>query len=162
MVARLAGLLSILLLAPPIGAACFAVRRPQAVVVQQAILVPATFAVQAYGGSYGSQAQTTDQAILLRILELLERLEGRLDAPAGGHTMESVTKASCAACHTEGKEPKGGFFLFDAQGKPSDLSLGDKREIRRRITSRDAAFGMPPSRPLDLSRQAAILQALQK
>ena len=162
MVARLLGLLSLLVLVPPVGAACFTVRKQPVAVAQPVVLVPSTFAVQAYGGAYGQQAQTADQAILLRILELLERLEARLDQPAGGHTMESVTKASCAACHTEGKEPKGGFFLFDTQGKPSDLSLGDKREIRRRITSRDAAFVMPPSRPLDPSRQAAILQALKQ
>ena len=161
MVARLLGLLSLLVLVPPVGAACFTVRKP-VVVQQQAILVPSTFAVQAYGGAYGQQAQTADQAILLRILELLERLEARLDQPAGGHTMESVTKATCAACHTEGKDPNGGFFLFDAQGKPSDLSLGDKREIRRRITSKDAAFRMPPGGALDLGRQAAILQALKQ
>lgn len=161
MVARLLGLLSLIVLAPPVGAACFTVRKP-VVVQQQAILVPATFAVQAYGGSYAPQPSQSNDDLIRRLVEVLERLEARLDAPSGGHTMESVTKASCASCHTEGKDPKGGFWLFDAQGKLVDLSLGDKREIRRRIKSKEAAFQMPPSRPLDLARQEAILQALKQ
>lgn len=163
MVARLlTAVILLLTLAAVADAACVVVRRPQAVVVAQAILVPAQFAVQAYGGSYQPQPQQQNDDILRRLVEVLERLEGRLDAPAGGHTAESITKLACAKCHTEGSKPQSDFVLFDKAGAPLELSLGDKRAVRARITSRDPAQVMPPGRPLDSSRQAVLLQALKQ
>ena len=159
MVGRILAVLSLGLLAAPLaGAACTIVKRVQqvqVVPVAQAILVPA------YGGSYQPGPQV-DPDLLRRLVEAVERLAARLEAPAGGHTLESVSKQSCAKCHTEGNRPEAGFALFDKQGQMLELSLGDKRAIRARITSRDPQQVMPPGKPLDPARQSAMLQALKQ
>ena len=138
-------------------AACPSRCRVQAVevVAAPAILVPS------YGGSYGQQAPQSNDDLIRRLVEVLERLEARLDQPAGGHTLESITKQSCAKCHTEGQKPQADFVLFDREGKAIELSLGDKRAVRGRITSRDANQVMPPGKPLDSGRQAVMLQGLK-
>ena len=117
--------------------------------------------VTSYGGSYGQQAPQSNDDLVRRLVEVLERLEARLDQPAGGHTMESITKQSCAKCHTEGQKPQADFVLFGADGKLVDLSLGDKRAVRARIATRDPAQVMPPGKPLDSGRQAVMLQGLK-
>lgn len=145
----------LLALAAIADAGCQVRQRFVAVPVAQAILVPA------YGGSYAPPQQQNDD-VLRRLVEVLERLESRLDAPAGGHSVESITRQSCAKCHTEGQNPKAGFVLFDRESKLAELSLGDKKLIALRITSKDPAQRMPPEIGLSAGIQAALMQALSK
>lgn len=163
MVARILAVLAVLGLVAVADAACTIVRKRVVVqeqVVAQAVLVPA------YGGSFGSPyggpgqpaQQNIDFDLLRRLVEAVERLEARLDVPAGGYTAESVLRTDCAACHTDGKNPKGGFVLFQADGSLADLSLGDQRLIKKLVTTTDAKMRMPPERPLGAAKQNVILQ----
>ena len=159
MVARILAVLAVLGLVAVADAACTIVRKRVVVqeqVVAQAVLVPA------YGGSYGGHGQPAQQNIdfdlLRRLVEAVERLEARLDVPAGGYTAETVLRTDCAACHTDGKNPKGGFVLFQPDGGLADLSLGDQRLIKKLVTTTDAKMRMPPERPLGAAKQNVILQ----
>lgn len=135
------------------------------------ILQPAQILVPAYGGSYGGTGAAQQQIgsgldpeLLRRLVEVLERLEANQNAPAGGHTAESITKASCAQCHTEGSArggKAGPFLMFDKEGKPLELSLGDKRAVIDRIERTDSKR-MPPEKSLPQQLQSIVIQSLTK
>lgn len=158
-----------LLLTLPLLLALYSIADAGCRVVQRQVVVPVVQPVQlllpAYGGysaaSYQGGQQLNDD-IVRKLVEVLERIEGKLDEPAGGHTAQSVMATSCAKCHQEGANPKGGFVLFQADGSPAELSLGDKRLIRRAVTTTDPKQRMPPDRQLSQPAAAALLQGLGK
>lgn len=133
-------------------------------VVGQNIVVPAVaqpIYVPAYGGSYGQPQQQQNDDLMRRLVEVLERLESRLDAPAGGHTYESLVMNKCASCHTEGKNPRKDFIMVDKDGKVVDLSLKDKSLVHFRSTTTDKRFQMPPEKALTESEKVIFEKIVQ-
>lgn len=124
-----------------------AVRR--AVVVQAAaIVVPVAVAVPTYSVSYNAQqVGETDIAAAIRDLaRAVEAIGGRPAAggngAATGLTYQAVMTARCAQCHQDGKAEASGMILIERDGKPSVLSLAEKRRILQLVEAGD----MPPKK----------------
>lgn len=151
---RIIALAAVLLLTGPLAAACFNTRHVRQVEVAQVVL-PSYYPL-----TYPQQQQAPDD-LLRRLVEVLERLESRLDAPAG-LTAEAAIKSNCASCHTAGRNPKAGFALVEADGKMAPLSLEDQKLVRLRIGTTDSAIRMPPDRSLAAPILRVILDGLGK
>lgn len=160
-------LLAIPLLLAVVAVADAGCRVVKQVVVKQVVAQPVIY-YPAYGGysaaSYNGgngNGIVVPVPVLEKLIATLENLESKLSEPAGGHTAESVLATNCAKCHQDGNNPKAGFVLFNADGTPAELSLGDKRLIRRAVTTTDPAQRMPPSKPLSSGAAQALLQGLK-
>lgn len=103
----------------------------------QADLVPA------YGGSY---SQTDD--LLLQIRDELKGLRKDVQSlkPGAGSQQDAavgILAAKCLSCHQDGKaeDKGGGFVLVEKDGALTELSVPQKRTIRRLVQQGK----MPPS-----------------
>lgn len=151
----LATLALLLALAGIADAACVSFRRVR--VVQQE-LVAAQVILPSY---YPVQSQPQSDDLARRLLEVLERIEAKLDGGGQGLTMESVVKQDCRGCHQAGKQPKAGFVLVEADGKLAPLALEDQKLVKLRITTTDPSQRMPPT-GMSPQKQRAVIEALRQ
>ena len=129
------------------------------VVAAAPILLPSYYPVQ---GNYG-QAQLQED-VLRQILEELksirEELGGRIGG--GGLSLEVVAQQACASCHSEGKNPKGGFIMVGKDGKVNPLlTLADKKLIALRVQTDDPKIKMPPEKKLTPSAIKVVTEAVK-
>lgn len=139
-------------------AACVSVRRVQ--VIKQEVIA-AQVLLPSYQPVYGHPQQQNDD-VLRRLLEVLERIEAKLDAGPAGLTSETVIRQNCASCHTGAKAEKG-FQLVDDAGQLTlhKLSLRDKEIMKLRVETVDPKLVMPPRGPMAAPRQRALAEALK-
>lgn len=117
------------------------------VLVAGATLLVATPPGQVLVPAYQPTYSATDD-LLKQILEELKglRAEVRAGRPAQGADVASVIKTRCAACHVaKAADEKGsGFVLIEDDGALAELSLAEKRRIKRQVEQ----GRMPPGQPL--------------
>jgi hypothetical protein len=125
------------------------------------VATPLVFAapsyVPVYGQGYPSQGQ---DEVLRRLLEVLDRIEAKLDggpqrAAAELYPFHEVAQQACIKCH-QGAKAKGDFQLFDDAGKFVEPSRGDKRAIYARVVTDDPKLKMPPTGKL----QPVVVRAI--
>jgi mono/diheme cytochrome c family protein len=137
-------------------------RRPTLVLLTLAALaawwlVPALSRAQqvvvpAYQAGYSSQDDLLKQILIeLQAMRREMRTGGKGGAPEGA----ALIGQRCASCHQDGKaEERGdGFVLVEADGKLADLSISDRRKIRRKLEK----HAMPPGGGLPEAENAAVL-----
>lgn len=137
----------------------------QQVVKQDVVLAAPLVLAQSYSPSYGVQYNPSGQGqqddLMRRLIEVLERLEAKVDgggAAAGlaeRFPFAEVAQQACAACHT-GAAAKKGFAIFDDGGKLLLEGRGDRAAVYSRVFTKDAAMRMPPGKALNAGALAGI------
>lgn len=133
-------------------AACFTVRHVKAVEVQAVaaqVVLPSYYPVQ-------GQPQQQNEDVIRKLIEVLERLEAKLDGGPSALTLESMVKTTCASCHTEGKNPQKGFALLAQDGTLMPLSLTDQKLVRVHVQSNEPGIRMPPNGMGEVKKRAFI------
>lgn len=113
------------------------------------IVLPSYYPVQ-------GQPQQQNEDVIRKLIEVLERLEAKLDGGPSALTLESMVKTACASCHTEGKNPQKGFALLAQDGTLMPLSLADQKLVRVHVQSNEPGIRMPPNGMGEVKKRAFI------